>query len=128
MAVALLRRQFACKDISIESSGLAAMNGHPIDAMAEAVLGQRSLCMADHVARQIKQEHLLSADLVLAMEQRHMAALRALEPKARSKMALLGKWQGDAEVPDPYSRDLAFFERTFLTIEALAGDWAQRLD
>nr|MDQ3057872.1 low molecular weight phosphotyrosine protein phosphatase [Pseudomonadota bacterium] len=60
-------------------------------------------------------------------EQRHMAALRALEPKARSRMALLGKWQGDAEVADPYGRDLAFFERTFVTIEALANDWMQRL-
>lgn len=128
MAVALLRRQFAGRDITIESSGLAAMSGHPVDAMAEVVLARHSLSMDAHVARQIKQQHLLSADLVLGMEQRHMAALRALEPRARSKMALLGKWQDDAEVADPYGRDLAFFERTFMTIETLAGDWTQRLD
>lgn len=127
MAVALLRREFAGREVSIDSSGLAAMAGYPVDAAAEQVMASRGLSMAAHVARQIRQEHLVAADLVLAMEQRHLSALRALEPKARKKMSLLGKWRGDAEVADPYGRDLAFFEETFVKIERLVGDWPGRI-
>lgn len=127
MAVALLRRQFAGQQITIESSGLAAMAGCPVDPMASAVLAVRDLALPTHVARQIKQEHLLSADLVLTMEHRHLAALRALEPSARRKMSLLGKWRKDAEVADPYGRELAFFEQTFLQIETMVADWPPRM-
>ena len=128
MAEAVLRHQLA-KDrkIVVESAGLAAMAGSPIDPLAESVLAEHGLSGKSHLARQIEGTLVESADVVFTMDKRQRAALLALAPWARSKVVLLGKWQGDAEIPDPYRQQRPAFERAYQMIDSAIRSWHEHL-
>lgn len=121
-AEALLRHRFAGEDVAAASAGLLALEGHPIDSRAEAALAARNLTAKGHVARQLTPALVEQADVVLAMERRHLAALRALAPGARGRTFLLGRWLGNVEIPDPYRGEDHDFEESC----RLIGDALQR--
>jgi protein-tyrosine phosphatase len=123
MAEILLRRQLQGRGICVESAGLVAMVGNPIDPLAESVLSTHGFTGRPHVARQVTPAIIDAADLVLAMEKRHLTALHALFPSTRERSFLLGKWQGDAEVADPYGRQRSAFERAYQSIETALMRW-----
>jgi protein-tyrosine phosphatase len=123
MAEIVLRHQLHGRAIAVASAGLLAMEGNPIDPLAASVLSAHGLTGHLHVARQINRTILNAADLVLAMENRHLAALHALSPSIRDKSFLLGKWQGDAEIPDPYGRQRPAFEQAYQSIELALTRW-----
>jgi len=126
-AEVMLRDRLREKGMVIESAGLAALVGQPIDPMAESVLARNGLTGDGHVARQISQAMLSAADMILAMDNRHISAINALAPQARGKTFLLGRWQDDRPIPDPYGRDLTVFERTFGMIADAVDAWTSRL-
>jgi protein-tyrosine phosphatase len=127
MAVALLRQRLAGCEVTVESAGLAAPVGRPIHPLAETVLAMHGLSLRQHVASQIQHARVAEADLVLAMEPRHVAALQAMEPKARKKTFLLGKWHDNAAIRDPNGKDLAAFERAYVQIESYSDAWLARI-
>jgi len=126
MAEIMLRQRLGGR-LRVESAGLAALAGAPIDPQAEAVLGMHGLSGSGHVARKLEPAMVDAADLVLAMEKRHLAALHAIAPHARGKMFLLGRWHGDTEVPDPYGRPRERFEDTYAQLERLLEGWCRVL-
>lgn len=126
-AEVMLRDRLRGKDMLVESAGLAALVGQPIDPMAESVLERNGLTAKDHVARQLSQAMLSDADMILAMDNRHVSAIQALAPQARGKTFLLGRWQSDRPIPDPYGRDVTTFERTFGMIADAVDAWRSRL-
>lgn len=126
-AEVILRHRFSDGSVITASAGLIALEGHPIDSRAEAALAARGLTAGRHVARQLTPALVERADLVLVMEKRHLAALNALAPRARGRTFLLGKWLGNAEVPDPYrGQDRDFSESCRLIDDALER-WYPRL-
>lgn len=127
MALALLKRELAGRDVAIGSAGLAAMVGHPIHPEAATVLQAHGLSLEGHVASQINEEMIRRADLILAMERRHVAALLALQPKARKKVALIAKWEGDVEIADPYGRKPEAFVAAFDALATAARSWKSRI-
>lgn len=126
-AEVLMRRELSDRPLQIESAGLAAVVGAPIHAMAEEVLAANGLSAKDHVARQVTQTMISQADLILAMEKRHLSALQAIAPHARGKAFLLGRWEGGVEVPDPYGRTREHFEQTYALIQRLLPGWRKHL-
>ena len=122
----LLRHRLTRKDIVVESAGLAALVGNPIDPMAERLLVEHGLSAASHVARQITADMINAADIVLAMDKRHLSAIHAQAPHARGKTFQLGKWQNDAAIPDPYGQPRAAFENAFTMIDAAVQSWISR--
>lgn len=124
MAEIVLRHRLHGTAITVGSAGMLAMDGSPIDPLAAAVLSAHGLSGRLHVARQINPAIIDAADLVLAMEKRHLAALHALSPSMRDKSFLLGKWQGDAEIPDPHGRRRPAFERAYESIETALMRWS----
>jgi low molecular weight protein-tyrosine phosphatase len=127
MAEVVLRQQLADRKIVVESAGLAAMVGSPIDPLAESVLVAHGLSGKTHLARQIEGTLVKSADVVFTMDKRQRAALLALAPWARSKVVLLGQWQGDVEIPDPYRQQRPAFEQVYQMIDAAISSWHERL-
>lgn len=127
MAEALLRERLRGRGVVVESAGLAALVGKPVDPEAAAVLATKGLAADSHVARRITPELIGEADLVLAMDPRQLSAIRAIAPQARGKTFLLGKWIGDAVVPDPYGKPRAAFEQAFGLIERAVDGWVARL-
>lgn len=123
MAAAALRHRVPQASIRIESAGLKALSGSPVDPRAEAVLAAHGLSAGAHVARQVSRELIDAADLVLVMEKRHRPFVLDMAPCATGKTFLLGKWIGEAEIPDPYRRSGAAFESTFELIERAVTRW-----
>jgi protein-tyrosine phosphatase len=126
-AEVLMRHALADKKLEVESAGLAALAGKPIDPVAEAVLQAHGLTGKEHVARQVTPELISQSDLILAMEKRHLAALHAIAPQARGKTFLLGRWHGDCEVPDPYGKPREKFDEAYSLIERLLAGWHRHL-
>lgn len=127
MAEVVLRQQLADRKIVVESAGLAAMVGSPIDPLAESVLAAHGLSGKSHLARQIEGTLVKSADIVFTMDKRQRAALLALAPWGRSKVVLLGKWQGDVEIPDPFRQQRPAFEQVYQMIDSAIRSWHERL-
>lgn len=122
----LLRHRMKRDGFVVESAGLAALVGNPVDPMAERVLAAHGLSAHTHVARQLTLEMLSAADIVLAMDKRHLSAIHAQAPHARGKTFQLGKWQDDAPIPDPYGKPRAAFEHAFTLIDRAVDSWIPR--
>jgi protein-tyrosine phosphatase len=127
MAEALFRERLRERGIIVESAGLAPLTGKPVEPDAAAVLTTHGLAADGHCARKITPELIASADLVLAMDQRQLAAIHAIAPEARGRTFLLGRWIGEVDVPDPYGQPRAVFEDTFGLIKRAVDAWLERL-
>ncbi|TKB46111.1 low molecular weight protein-tyrosine-phosphatase [Thalassotalea mangrovi] len=121
----LLQQQLANK--SVTSAGLGAVIDHGIEESMAQLLTQDGIDTKGHQARQITEQMVAEADLILAMEQRHINAIRTKYPTASGKTMLLGKWNGDEEVPDPYKRSQEIFELAYGLINKHCQQWAEKL-
>ncbi|WP_321351601.1 low molecular weight protein-tyrosine-phosphatase [Halopseudomonas oceani] len=126
-AEALLQRKLASKGIAVSSAGLGALVGKPVDSSAAQVMAAAGLALPDHQARQLTPAMLHEADLILAMESRHLQKIHSLAPEARGKALLLGKWLDNAEVPDPYRQQLPAFEHVFKIMDKATDAWLRYL-
>ncbi|MNL61649.1 Low molecular weight protein-tyrosine-phosphatase etp [compost metagenome] len=61
------------------------------------------------------------------MEQRHINGVLNIAPEARGKVFLLGKWQDNREIGDPYRQGRPAFLHAYALIEEAVYAWAQRL-
>lgn len=128
MAEIVLRAKLEGSDaVDVESAGLAAMTGYPIDPHAANVLAAHGLDGSAHLARQIDIAQIRDAHLVLAMERRQIVALQTMAPWTRSKTFLLGEWAGNSEIPDPYGRSEGMFEGVYSMIETAIDGWLARM-
>ena len=126
-AEVVLRAQLADDSVVVESAGLAALSGRAIDPLAESVLQAHGLSGTSHVARQVTRQLIDSADLVLVMEKRHLEVIEGSSLRAIGKTFLLGKWEGDIDIPDPYRRGPDAFLRSYQMIDRAVADWRARL-
>lgn len=113
--------------IVVESAGLGALAGNPIDPFAETALLEHGLSGKAHVARQVTPVLVDAADLVLVMETQQLAAIRALAPHAVDRTFLLGKWHGEIDIPDPYRQRLAVFRDVYWMIDKAVNSWRMHL-
>ncbi|BCT96469.1 protein-tyrosine-phosphatase [Lysobacter helvus] len=128
MAEIVLRHHLGGGDhVRVESAGLAALVGNPIDPLAQRVLEANGLSGTEHVARQVTAAMIGTADLVLAMQKRHLDAIHAISPQARGKTFLMGRWSGNTEVSDPYGKTQPVFEASYRDIDRMAHDWRMHL-
>ena len=72
--------------VEVESAGLAALVGQPIDTSAAIVLADVGLDPTRHRARQFTPELALAADLVLAAEREHRDDVIAAAPAAHRRV------------------------------------------
>ncbi|WP_191629394.1 low molecular weight protein-tyrosine-phosphatase [Pseudomonas fluorescens] len=125
-AVTLLREAMAGTGIEIDSAGLAAVKDHPMDMLAKAVLEEHGHIPIGHSGRQLTKEIVAESDLILVMEKRHLDGVFSISPEARGKVFLLGKWQNDREIADPYRQGKPAFVHTYALINEASHAWALR--
>ncbi|MBK5300691.1 MULTISPECIES: low molecular weight protein-tyrosine-phosphatase [Pseudomonas] len=123
----LLRGALVHSDIEVSSAGLAALAGKPIEPTAHAVLKEHGHQPDGHEAVQLTPQAVSEADLILVMERRHVSGVLNIAPEARGKVLLLGKWQDDREISDPYRHGKPAFVHAYALIEEAVLAWAQRL-
>ena len=61
------------------------------------------------------------------MERKHIEIIQSKFPEARGKVHLIGKWNDNQEIPDPYKRDKAAFELAALLIGSGLEAWQKKL-
>lgn len=126
-AEVMLRQAVAGKGIQVSSAGLGALVGHGIDATAQELLVEQGMDGLAHRARQIDDAILGAADLVLTMERKHVRRIAEIAPQASGKTFLLGKWQQDREIPDPYRQQRPAFEHVYKLMAEGVESWARHL-
>lgn len=126
-AEVMLRQATAGKGIQISSAGLGALVDHGIDATAQELLVEHGLDGTGHRARQISNAILAKADLVLTMERKHIRRITEIAPEASGKTFLLGKWQQEREIPDPYRQQRPAFEHVYRLMAEGVQSWARHL-
>lgn len=122
----LLLKQ-ALPDKTVHSAGVGALVDHEIDATAGELMREKGIDPSAHRARQLTEELAREADVILVMEKKHIAAVGNIAPAARGKTFLLGQWDGQCEIPDPYRMSREAFEHALKLIEQGCESWTKKL-
>ncbi|WP_201607418.1 low molecular weight protein-tyrosine-phosphatase [Psychrobacter okhotskensis] len=109
IAAALLIDKFPQKNI--DSAGLSAVVGHSADAKAQEVMRVDGLDMSDHIAKQIDEALVTTADLILTMSTNQTRWIEEQWPHCRGKTFRIGHWL-DKDIADPYQHEKSVFETT----------------
>lgn len=116
--------------VEVSSAGIGGWHaGDDIDPRARKVLERRGYGV-EHVAAQVADEHL-DADLLVALDEGHARALRAMvaDPARVRLLRSFDPAAGDeADVPDPYYGGIGGFEEIADMIEAATPgllDWVR---
>lgn len=126
MAEQLLRRELAASGmppLEVRSAGVHARQGRPADARAITVAEEFGVSLREHRATALSSTIVAESDLIIVMDYLNEAELIARFPAAADKVVLIGELlepgEGDlsAEVPDPYSHDMAAIRASFARIE-----------
>ncbi|MBO1518818.1 protein tyrosine phosphatase [Oceanisphaera pacifica] len=112
---------------TVHSAGLGALVDHDTDATAKQVAEQNGLTCPTHKARQLTKELCRQADVILVMESKHKEGITKLAPEARGKTFLLGQWNNNQEIPDPYKKSEEAFQHVYQLIAENSKLWSQKL-
>jgi protein-tyrosine phosphatase len=123
----LLRETLVRSGIEVSSAGLGALQDHPIEPTARIVLEEHGHLPKEHKANQLTPAAIGESDLILVMEQSHIDRVLKIAPEARGKVFLLGKWQENREISDPYRQGKPAFVHAYALIEEAVNAWAKRL-
>lgn len=126
IAAALFRARLSADRCAVLSAGLVAQPGRQVAPLAAEVLHAHGLPVPAEAPRQFDPAAVGDDDLVLAMQYRHVQALRALLPPARARIQLLGRWLSPREIDDPMGGTVEDFERAFARIAAGVDEWCAR--
>ncbi|PJE78488.1 Low molecular weight protein-tyrosine-phosphatase Wzb [invertebrate metagenome] len=113
--------------IQVSSAGLGALVNHKADVIASRIAESIGLDLSTHIARQLDREMVHQNDLILVMEEAHIRSVEQLAPEARGKVHLMGRWYNNIEIPDPYRRGKAAYQRALDLIIPSAEGWVDRL-
>ena len=119
----LLRNRLADSDAGVSSAGLGALDDRPMDATAAQLLLEHGIDASAHRGKQLRSEMLRQAGLVLVMEKAHAASIVRTTPEVSGKVFLLGKWQDERDIPDPYGQQRPAFEHVYRLIDQGVSSW-----
>ena len=63
------------------------------------------------------------AELIRLMEPSQLNSVLKLAPEVRGKTFLIGKWQQQLEIADPYRQPKIAFEQTYEQLSRCVDDW-----
>jgi protein-tyrosine phosphatase len=110
--------------VLVDSAGTHGYHaGTPPDPRAQAAAARRGIDISALRARQVTSEDLVAFDLVVAMDDDNLAALRGIAPPDHvDKPRLLLEFAADVaagrNVPDPYYGGMTGFERVLDLVES----------
>lgn len=132
MATAFLRARLAqdpdCQDVTVDSAGVWAQDGRPASGPTLRIMAERGFDLSPHRSRQVTQQHVAEAELVLGATPHHVEALQQAFPAAREKIYLLAEMSGDSHgVEDPYGRSDAVYQMVADELERLVEDGYEQI-
>ena len=124
MVKALLQARYPQKHI--DSAGLAAVVGHPIQPEAIEVMTAAQIDVGQHYAKQITKDMTVAADLILTMTTKQSKWIESQWPYCRGKTFRVGHWS-NKDIDDPYGHNLAAFKTAYQNIVDSLDDWQNKL-
>ena len=124
IAAALLKKQYPNKHI--DSAGLSAVIGSPVDPKSQEVMTPYHIDMADHIAKQINEELVMTADLIFTMTDSQTKWIEDRWPHCRGKTFRIGHWI-DTDVADPYGHSESAFETARQDIVKSLDQWNTKI-
>lgn len=113
-------------ELRVESAGLGDWHiGHPPDQRAQHHAKSRGYDLSEQRARQVRATDFEEFDMILAMDNGHLRALRKLAP--RQHHAKIRLFVAETDVPDPYYGGPDGFERVLDLVEAQCRRLLQEL-
>lgn len=114
--------------LKVSSAGLGALVGNPADPYTVETLQSHGFKDCKHKARQINEEIVKEADLLIVLEQEHSDELLRRFPFARGKVHLLGKWNDNEDISDPYKHPIEAFEKVYDRVRENLDLWVKKAD
>ncbi|MEK6805957.1 MAG: low molecular weight protein-tyrosine-phosphatase [Pseudomonadota bacterium] len=128
-AEAILRSRLGenVKGRTVASLGTMAMIGEPAHPLTFEVALERGIDLSGHHARQATKLLLSQADLILALDRGHESWMVSRYPELKGRVHLLGRWDGNQEVADPYGFPREASVKAFEQIEKYVETWLPRI-
>ncbi|QFG22552.1 low molecular weight protein-tyrosine-phosphatase [Actinomadura sp. WMMB 499] len=126
MAESVLRHHVEAEGLDVEVDSSGTGNWHVGDGADDRTIAalRRAGYRSAHSARQFEAIWFARYDLILALDEGHLRALRSMAPdeESRGKVRLLREFdpdaRGDLDVPDPYYGGRADFDLVLGQVEA----------
>lgn len=125
MAEALFQAQ-NIPNMDVRSAGIYAMDGGDISENAKHVIFRKGIDFM-HFSRQISEEDLRWADLILTMTTAHKQMLGQAFPYVIEKTFTLKEYvrpYGSHDVSDPFGGDVQTYQKTFNELDILIEELA----
>ena len=119
--------QAKAPQLEVSSAGISALVDKPIDKNAAQQLDKHGYSSQNHSARQLTEQLIQEAELVLVMEEFQQRRLMRDYPSSSGKVMLLGKWLNNLEINDPYRKSSEAFALVFDQIERACDAWSEKL-
>jgi protein-tyrosine phosphatase len=130
-------RSTRAKDMTFDSAGTFACEGAPASPEAIEVMDEIDLDLSRHKAQQFTRELAQWADIILAMEAKHIEEMQAMAPDEEDKMhTILGfaagieGYPGETgyDITDPYRDPIEDYRETRDQIAAAVEQVLMKLD
>jgi protein-tyrosine-phosphatase len=146
MAEALFRRMVKSSgadrlaDLEVSSAGVSARGGDRASPNAIKAMEELGIDLSRHKTRQLTQDMIDRADLILTMTEGHRDFIRVMDPGARDKTFTLREYTdddairgGDLDIEDPFGGSVEVYRSSAMKIkealhrllERLAGGYTQ---
>ncbi len=115
------------KGRTVASLGTMAMVGEPAHPLTFEVALDRGIDLSGHHARQATGLLLSQADLILTLDRGHENWINSRHPELRGRVHLLGRWDSNKDVADPYGFARQASIEAFEQIEKYVDAWLPRI-
>ena len=128
LAEYLFRSRLERVSAKVSSAGIQALVNQPADVLAQEIAQTHGLDLSPHLGRQVEKSVLEEHELVLVMEDHHRDYIRSRFPQVSGKVFLLGKWEEEMQIPDPYKKSPDFFKEVYSQIDRSVAHWVNRMN
>ncbi|MCD6451578.1 MAG: low molecular weight protein arginine phosphatase [Acidobacteria bacterium] len=117
---------YGLSSVEVASAGISPLEGQGVEEEGRRLSQEMGFDLSNHRARQLSEELIKDADLVLVMERGQRELLSSLFPQYRDRVKLLSSFARDGaanpDIPDAYQGTLDEYRETFRRIkEAVDG-------
>jgi protein-tyrosine phosphatase len=105
-------------DVSVESAGLTAFDGEPLSEAAAKALNREGVDTPTSRSRQLTDDHVTAADLIVTMTHAHLAQLQHSPVAAPEKtFTLMSFVDSKANIDDPFGGNVGEYRQCLTTMK-----------
>ena len=129
MAEYLFKKMLRKDEVKVVSAGTSVISPIPIPAVMLEVLAKEGIDISSHRSKQLTQEMVDEASLILSMESHHKRNILDYYPKSSGKVFLLKEFIGEGEtgIADPFGGSKEVYESTFSQIKDALAELKEKI-